>query len=275
MHAFEHQTAFITGGAQGIGLGIARQLARRGARLVITDIDEARLAVAQEELGQLSPTSTYVLDVRDRQAFERIAEDAEDHVGPVSLLFNNAGVAGVGSLSYDNWDWVIDVNLKGVINGVQCFLSRMQARGQPAHIINTASVAGVIGSTMSSPIYNTSKYAVVGLSEALRWQLEQGGSPVSVSVLCPGAVATDIISNTLDAKPGDTHTLREGDLGQALSQAQDMLLDQGLDTDQVGELVIQGMLENAPFIFTDRSVAQALSERTQIMLACMPAPQEH
>ncbi len=170
MDRVEGKAAFITGGARGIGLGIARAFARTGAKLALADLDQAALAAAKSELAGLTAVETFVLDVRDRPAYARVADEAESRLGPVSILCNNAGVGGgthVTRLTYEYWDWVMGINLNGVINGIQTFLPRMLERGGGAHIVNTASGAG-LAATTSGLLYTTSKFAVVGLSEALR-----------------------------------------------------------------------------------------------------------
>ena len=197
MERIDGKTAFITGGARGIGLGIARAFAHEGAKLALVDIDEAALNAARAELGERTSVATFVLDVRDRKAYARVADETEAQLGPVSILCNNAGVAGgagVTHMTYEQWDWVLGINLNGVINGIQTFVSWMIERKVPAHIVNTASAAGLVGER-SNILYGTSKFAVVGLSEALRPELERFG--IGVSVLCPGPVNTSIIPNTL------------------------------------------------------------------------------
>ena len=197
MERIDGKTAFITGGARGIGLGIARAFAHEGAKLALVDIDEAALNAARAELGERTSVGTFVLDVRDREAYARVADETEAQLGPVSILCNNAGVAGgagVTHMTYEQWDWVLGINLNGVINGIQTFVSWMIERKVPAHIVNTASAAGLVGER-SNILYGTSKFAVVGLSEALRPELERFG--IGVSVLCPGPVNTSIIPNTL------------------------------------------------------------------------------
>src|SRR5437016_1447959 len=124
-------TAFITGGAQGIGLGIARALAGRGVKLALADINAEALDAARNELSDITAVETRVLDVRDREAYAAVADEVESALGPVSLLFNNAGVAShvhVKRMTYEHWDWALGVNLDGVVNGIQTFVPRMCAR---------------------------------------------------------------------------------------------------------------------------------------------------
>ncbi len=143
MERVEGMTAFITGGARGIGLGIGRAFARAGMRLAIVDIDPDALMMAKSELARLTAVETFNLDVRDREAYARVAVEAEARLGPVSILCNNAGVAAATRLTYEFWDWMLGINLNGVINGIQTFLPRMIERGAVGHIVNTASGAGL------------------------------------------------------------------------------------------------------------------------------------
>ena len=160
------RTAFITGGANGIGLGIARAFARAGARLALVDIDAEALDQAEAELGGMTEVVTALLDVRDRAGFARAADTVEARLGPVSVLVNNAGVAGgapANRLTHALWDWGMGINLGGVINGIQTFLPRISERGRGGHIVSTASGAGLYAGA-GNALYCTAKFAVVGMS---------------------------------------------------------------------------------------------------------------
>lgn len=264
MAEWNRSTAFITGGGQGIGLGIARALAKRGARIALCDIDESALAASKDELSSLTEVETFVLDVRDRSAFAATADRAEDALGPVDLLFNNAGIAPYTSLPrlrYEQWDLVLDVNLGGVVNGVQTFLPRMIERGTGGYVVNTASGAGLVGGP--NVLYTTSKYAVVGLSESLMLAAAKYG--IAVSVLCPAAVATNILHNTdvLGAEAG---------LGQRTDAREDTesYLSSGLSIDVVGEMVLAGMEAKAPWILTDDEIRPYVQMRMEGLLASFP-----
>ena len=204
------RTAFITGGAQGIGLGIARALAAAGAKVAIADIDGDALDVAEHELAAADHgDGRHVGRARPRRLRD-VADQVEAELGPVSLLFNNAGVAGstpAGNMSYETWDWVIGINLHGVYNGIQTFVPRMIERGDGGYIVNTASGAGLVHAS-SGFLYATSKFGVVGLSEALHDELS--GYHIGVSVLCPGPVATDIVNNTAKPAPGRRRPVGRG-----------------------------------------------------------------
>jgi len=267
------RTAFITGGANGIGLGIARSLARAGAKLALVDIDSAALARAKAELEAVTRVETFQLDVRDRDAYAATADAAERALGSVSLLFNNAGVAGgapAAKLTYDLWDWSIGINLYGVINGVQTFLARMVERGQGGHIVNTASGAG-LAATTAGVLYTTPKFGVVGLSEALNGELAPAG--IGVSVLCPGPVATDIVHRSADLAPR-TGTPMSADQERQRAEQLDRTrqwLQQGASIDDVGEMVLKAVRENSLYIHTDRAVERLIKDRTKALLAAMPS----
>ena len=266
------RTAFITGGANGIGLGIARSFAKAGAKLALADLDEEALARAKEELGGITAVETYRLDVRDRTAYASIAEDAERALGPVSLLFNNAGVAGgapAAKITYELWDWYTGINLDGVINGIQTFLPKMVERGEGGHIVNTASGAGLVA-TGSGVLYTTTKFAVVGMAESLNLELASAG--IGVSVLCPGPVATDIIKRSTALSPRGDNTLTDEQKQRSAERVAMMteVLKQGTPTDRVGEMVLQAVRDNALYIHTDRMAEEMIKARTEALLEALP-----
>lgn len=266
------RTAFITGGANGIGLGIARTFAKAGVKLALADLDAAALDTAKGELSAHTEVETVVLDVRDRDAFARIADDLEARLGPVSLLFNNAGVSGgvpAGKLSYDLWDWSLGINLGGVVNGVTTFLPRIIARGAGGHVVNTASGAGLVG-TASGTLYCTAKFAIVGMSEALRAELQPVG--IGVSVLCPGPVATGIIARSGASKPGaDTLSDEQRRKVEERNVQMKAFLDAGRTPDEVGAMVLAAVQANQLYIHTDRMMLPYIEMRQQELLAAMPA----
>ena len=267
------RTAFITGGANGIGLGIARAFAGAGAKLVLVDLDAAALARAKAELSAQTPTETYALDVRDREAYARVADAAEGALGPVSLLVNNAGVAGAApaaKLTYELWDWGIGINLGGVINGVQTFLPRMVERGGGGQIVNTASGAGLVAGS-SGVLYHTAKFGVVGMTEALRTELEPLG--IGCTVLCPGPVATDIIARTRRMQPRRDAPLAAGperEQGQDRVRRMTDILARGVAPDAVGQMVLTAVQENRLYVHTDRIMFAGIEARTRALLAARP-----
>jgi NAD(P)-dependent dehydrogenase (short-subunit alcohol dehydrogenase family) len=266
MERVEGLAAFITGGARGIGLGIGRAFARAGMRLAIADIDPDSLAAAKSELAELTVVETFNLDVRDREAYARIADEAEARLGPVSILCNNAGVAAPSRPTYEFWDWMLGINLYGVINGIQTFMPRMIERGRGGHIVNTASGAGLVAEG-SSVMYSTSKFAVVGLSESLRRELEPLG--IGVSVLCPGPVATNILSNSRITQP-PAGSVEEGKTWEAITERVTAYLAAGVAPDRVGEMVLAGVKANRLYIITDRIIEKFIEARMKALLDALP-----
>ena len=262
------RTAFITGGAQGIGLGIARALAAAGARVAIADINADALAVAEHELAATTTTMAVTLDVRDRDAYAAVADRVEAELGPVSLLFNNAGVAGAtqaANMSYETWDWVIGINLQGVYHGIQTFVPRMIERGDGGYIVNTASGAGLVHAS-SGFLYATSKFGVVGLSEALHDELSS--YHIGVSVLCPGPVATDIVKNSMDLRPaGDAPS---DAVRAALARSHEWLAA-GTPPNVVGQMVLDAITAERLHILTDEMIADMVAQRSQRILDALPS----
>ena len=258
-----HRTAFITGGANGIGLGIARSFARAGTRLALIDLHAA--ALAREVV-------TAVLDVRDRTAYARVADEVEAKLGPVSILVNNAGVAGgapADRLTYDLWDWSMGINLDGVVNGIQTFLRRIVERDKGGHIVNTASAAGLYAGP-SGVLYHTAKFAVVGMTEALGIELEPQG--IGVTLLCPGPVATSIMERTRALQPKVTGAMSAAQKSDAFVRQQAMkdALAQGVLPDAVGDMVLAAVRENRLYVHTCRSGADQIAARAKALLDAMP-----
>jgi NAD(P)-dependent dehydrogenase (short-subunit alcohol dehydrogenase family) len=192
--------AFITGGASGLGLGIADALAARGVRITLADANDETLAdvlAARKDSQTGQQWRGVVLDVRDRDGWARARSDAEAEFGPVDILVNNAGIAPNGQAFADmdpaSFDRIIAINLTGVFNGVHAFAAAMRARGR-GHIVNTASMAGLATSVAGTGAYSAAKFGVVSISETLRSELAEQG--VGVSVLCPGYVQTGLSINT-------------------------------------------------------------------------------
>ena len=192
---FEGKVAVITGGASGIGRGLAHAFAKRGMKIVLADIDEEALKKVAQELGEIgAEVMTLVIDVSDHEQVAHLADVSYERFGCVNILCNNAGVGSGGPMrlmTLENWNWVLGVNLFGVIYGIKYFLDRMLKSKEPCHIVNTSSLAGLL--TGDAQPYAASKFAVVAISETLA--LECFNTNVGVSVVCPGLVNTNIIKN--------------------------------------------------------------------------------
>ena len=257
MKDFAGRTAFVTGGAHGIGIGLVRALLAEGCRVAIADIRSESIERALKTLN--SPMAMGVqVDVSSREAMARAADEVEAKFGSVSLLFNNAGVnlfQTIEDSSYDDWDWVMGVNLYGPINGVMTFAPRMIAAGKGGYIVNTASMAGFLAAGVPG-IYNTTKFAVRGMSESLRASLAPHG--IGVSVLCPGLVKSYIYASDdirpeglkRGAKPVDTNNVKR------LADIHEF----GMEGDVIATRVLDAMRENRFHIFTHPEFREELRE---------------
>jgi NAD(P)-dependent dehydrogenase (short-subunit alcohol dehydrogenase family) len=250
---FAGKTAFVTGGASGIGLAMARAFLDAGMNVMLADIEDAALQEALRTLSNHGPRVAGTLcDVSVRDALERAAAAAFAAYGKVHLVCNNAGVSRAGPverIAPDDWEWVIGVNLMGAVNGIRIFLPHMKAHGEDGHIVNTASIAGVVGSALSGP-YSASKFAIVGLSEVLADEL--AGSNIGVSVLCPGMIRTRMVDNGRNrpVRFGGSFDLA-GDVANAERNARFLAANKaGLDPDLVPPMVLQAIRENRLYIFT-------------------------
>ena len=248
------KTAFITGGASGMGLAMARSFAKAGMKVVIADIEQAARDAAQAEFESSNAEFLVLpLDVTDREAMTAAADATEERFGKVHVVCNNAGVAVGGpidQMAYNDWDWVNKVNLDGVVNGIQTFTARMKAHGEGGHFVNTASMAGHI-SIPGLSVYTGTKFAVVGISETMRADLLP--HDIGVSVLCPGLVNTNIFDsgrNRPEDLPGASLTPlvdpNAGDLSAQLEQMRHTALDPAV----VGDMVLHAIRENEFYIFT-------------------------
>ncbi|AHH20053.1 putative oxidoreductase, SDR-family [Nocardia nova SH22a] len=251
------EAAFITGGASGIGLGIARALVAAGAKVALADIDEDGLAAAAEELSCAAGVVTTVkLDIGDSDAWEAAADAAERAIGPISILCNNAGVSGgvtIEQTPLEIWRWVQRINTEAQFIGISTFLPRFRTRSGRAHILNTASMAGLLPFA-GGGAYTASKFASVGLSMVLREELRN--SDIRVSLLCPGTVATRL-SETASAAEAEVLG-HEPDTTAAERVAE--MLAQGADPNAVGEQVVEAMADDQFLIITHREWGPVVAE---------------
>ena len=269
MQEFEGRTAFITGGASGIGLAMAKGFAAAGMNVAIADVEAAALDAAVAELGGGNARVMGIrLDVRDREAMDAAAAQVTEALGPVHLLCNNAGVGAGGPLhetSHADWDWTLGVNVQGVVNGLQSFLPGMVAHGQGGHVVNTASMAGVIG-VAGMGVYNASKFAVVGISEALIQDL--AGSGIGVSVLCPGFVKTNIFDSERN-RPADLQGPPRARTAEDEARLEEILAT-AISPEQVAEQVLESVRDGSFWIFTHPEFAQIVQLKMQSMLDAFP-----
>jgi NAD(P)-dependent dehydrogenase (short-subunit alcohol dehydrogenase family) len=266
------KTAFITGGASGIGLGIAGAFVDAGMKVVLADlrqdhIDEALAAF--EKRGQRASVHAIRLDVTDRAAMAAAAAETERVFGKLHVLVNNAGVGIQGpfkGITYEDWDFGLAVNLGGVINGLQTFLPGIRAHREGGHIVNTASLAALVPMPAQYVIYQTAKAAVVTLSEGIRGELAQEG--IGVSVLCPGPVRTNIheLSKNRPAKfgVGDAFRANESAGGTQVP------FPSMLEPTQVGTLVLDAIRNDELYIITHGEWKPAAAARHTAIIAAMP-----
>jgi NAD(P)-dependent dehydrogenase (short-subunit alcohol dehydrogenase family) len=255
------KVAVITGGASGIGLATARRLAREGMRLVLADIERPALDTALEEVRGLGADALGALtDVEDREQVERLAEQTFERFGASHLLFNNAGVAiagGAETMRHEDWEWVIRVNLWGVIHGVESFVPRMIQQGEGGHIVNTSSFAGLVPN-QGAIIYCTTKYAVVGLSEVLHRDLSQYG--IGVSVFCPMLVDTNIFSSGRNRAPElGGRQMAPGPPDPKIAERP--LVGGTITSEEAAEQVLEGIREGQLYIFTHEATRQYVQRR--------------
>jgi NADP-dependent 3-hydroxy acid dehydrogenase YdfG len=262
------KVAFVTGAASGMGLAMARSFAAAGMKVVVADVEEAALARVEEEFAASNrEIMTLKVDVTDRDAMADAAAATIEHFGKVHVLVNNAGVATGGALdemTYNDWDWVLGVNLDGVVNGLQSFVELIKSHGEGGHIINTASIAGHLA-VPGLGVYNASKFAVVAISETLRNDLAE--KDIGVSVLCPGLVDTNIFDsgrNRPDTLKSETEsdnliaTIADGaDSAERLQEMRAAALDPSV----VGDMVLHAIRENEMYIFTHPEMEVPVSER--------------
>jgi NAD(P)-dependent dehydrogenase (short-subunit alcohol dehydrogenase family) len=250
-------TAVVTGGGSGIGRGMALAFARRGLNVVLADIDAAAGRGVAAEIGELGGAAVAVrTDVTDSSSVEALATASYERFGSVELLCNNAGVLLFRSMvkaTIEDWQWVLSVNLWGVVNGLQAFLPRMLAQSNPRHIVNTASISGLVThEALPVGLYNTSKFAVVGLSEALAGELR--GSGIGVSILCPGDVRTRITDagrNRPEALGGPVHA----------SPKVAAAMDQAMDPGAVAEIVVAAVEADELYVHTHASNRKPVEQR--------------
>jgi len=257
MKDFAGRTAFVTGGANGVGIGLVRALLAQGCNVAIADIRPAHIDAALKALDNPRAMGVQV-DVSSRADLARAAESVEARFGVVSLLFNNAGVnlfQSVEESSYDDWDWIMGVNLHGPINGVMTFVPRMIRAKQRGYIVNTASMAGFLAAGVCG-IYNTTKFAVRGLSESLRASLAAHG--IGVSVLCPGLVKSYIYASDEirpealkgGAKPVNAQNVKR------LAEVHQC----GMEPDVIAARVLEAMREDRFHVFSHPEFKDELSE---------------
>jgi NAD(P)-dependent dehydrogenase (short-subunit alcohol dehydrogenase family) len=268
MRDVKGKVAVVTGSASGMGRAIAGRFAAAGMKVVLADVEAGALEQAEAELrSEGFPVLAVQTDVSSTASVESLAQRTISEFGAVHVVCNNAGVGGVGQMAWETpppaWEWMLRVNLQGVVNGVRTFLPILVAQGE-GHVVNTSSMAGLVPG-VSSTMYSASKYAVTGLSEGIKIELEALGSPVKISVLVPGAVRTNLV-NDLRNWPADLGTppeRRRYDRIGALPippALQEMMASK-MDPAEVGQLVLDGVRADRFWIVTHPDAMRELMER--------------
>jgi NAD(P)-dependent dehydrogenase (short-subunit alcohol dehydrogenase family) len=272
MREFAGKTAFVTGGAGGIGLALGRAFAQSGMKVMLADIEADALHAAVKSLQEISPDiSGTICDVADAASVERAAQASFDAFGKVHVVCNNAGVAaggGIDHISLDNWRWVIDVNLMGVLHGIKSFLPHIRAHGEGGHIVNTASMAGMQTGLGFSP-YGATKFAVVSMSEGLATQLKPHG--IGVSVLCPSFVRTRIgeSGRNRPERYGQSLPLDPASPAAAVVAEIARQIEVGLDPASVAAGVLEAIRQDEFYIFTHPGMRAEVEPRFAAILAAM------
>jgi NAD(P)-dependent dehydrogenase (short-subunit alcohol dehydrogenase family) len=248
--------AVITGGASGIGLAVAERLLGRGMKLVLADIDEPKLRAVESRLSEAGGDVVGVTcDTAAADSVTALAEATLERFGAAHLVFNNAGIVGVGDAwggPLDLWERVIDINLYGVVHGIRAFLPIMSEQGV-GHIVNTASMAGLVALPGAAP-YNATKHAVVAISEGLVLELGATGSPVGVSVLCPGFVKTELMDREPDA-------VADSPIGDLMGNLLHAGVDDGMPASVVADEFVAAVDHNRFWILTHEDMRDVPVQR--------------
>ncbi|MBV8699959.1 SDR family NAD(P)-dependent oxidoreductase [Bradyrhizobium sp.] len=270
MQELRGKTAFITGGASGIGLAMAKAFGEAGMKVMLADIEQDVLTAAVRCLAPHTVRGV-VCDVADPDSVERAAQETLAAFGKVHVLCNNAGVAaggGIDAISIDNWRWVIDVNLMGVVHGLRSFLPHMRSHGQGGHVVNTASMAGMNAGLGFSP-YAASKFAVVAMSEGLAVQLAPHG--IGVTVLCPFFVRTRIgeSGRNRPQRYGEPPALDPAGPSALMIAEIAKRIEAGLDPAEVAARVLGAIRDNELYLFTHPNMREHVDGRFAAIQAAM------
>jgi NAD(P)-dependent dehydrogenase (short-subunit alcohol dehydrogenase family) len=280
MKSLEGKVAVVTGAASGIGLGMTEAFASRGMKVVMADVEAAALMREADRLTRANfEVDPQLADVSRVESVERLADAAAARFGPVHVLCNNAGVSGgaggrpIWDQTQNDWDWVMGVNFRGVVNGLKVFVPRMLAHGEAGHVVNTASILGL--TTGPGSVYGVSKHAVARLTEGLWYDLKAAGANIGVTLLCPGMIATNIITSARN-RPDDLTGADDApdEARRAAVAAMDARFKAvGMAPREVGEKVAQAMLDEQFYLLTHADNMAAVRRRFDAITALHdPAP---
>jgi len=266
MNNYKNKTAIISGGAEGIGFGIARAVGLQGMNVVLGDIDETQLAKAEAKLvAEGIKVLAVKMDVTDTDQWRSIGAQAVQHFGKVHMLVNNAGVASapgpIEATNHKDWNWVIDVNLKGVINGAQAIVPLIKQHDEGGWVINVASMAGMLGIPYAGA-YTATKVAVVAMSES--WHFELAKHNIHVSALCPAFVKTRIHLSQRNRQEAHLDLDRQVDPNKAAKRNfATELVENGIPAELVGQRVIEALDAKELYIFTHPAEREAVQQRSK------------
>ena len=280
MENFENKTAYVTGAASGIGFAISEALVKVGANVMMADIDEALLSASGDKLrNHKGRVETHVCDVIKAEQVEAGFKATQEAFGNIHLLFNNAGVglAGKpGQIAIEDWRWIVDINLMGIVHGVEAFVPHMRAHGEGGHIVNTASMAGHFTMPGMAP-YHATKFAAVGYSECLAQEL--ASQNIGVSVLCPTWVKSNIFNTgkkaptiLAKAKTPKAAQATESDAPSSDATANQMyqltkgLVENGMEASTLADLVLKSIQAKRLYIFNDREARASVDMRRDMIL---------
>jgi len=271
MRNFQDKVAVVTGAASGIGFAMAERFAQEGMRVVLADIERDALAAAAARLSQAGKqVIPVVTDVSKPDSVEALAQKTLKTFGAVHIVCNNAGVGNPPVPVWENtladWQWVLGVNLWGVIHGIRSFVPILLRQGEPGHVVNTASMAGLTSSRRLG-VYCASKHAVVAISETLHAELAAIGSPVKVSVLCPSFVQTNIADSSRNRPPDLPGTESDSDAAEAFRLMLRGLLATGMAPSAVAERVLGAIREEQLYILTHPDTKPALQRHMEDVIA--------
>lgn len=272
LDSLEGRTAVVTGAASGIGFALARRFVYEGMHVVMADVDRASLETARRELGD--HTIAQVTDVASAESVNELAQRVFNEFGEVHLLCNNAGVAGnapvpIWETPLETWHWVLNVNLMGIIHGLRAFVPRMLASGAPGHIVNTASLAGLLAFPQGGP-YAASKHAAVVVSELLALQLAERDVPIGVSVLCPAWVNTRILDDERN-RPAELHVDAAMSLpADVRAELEASMETTALDPEIVADVVVDAVRTGRFYVLPNDGWAPAIGERAARIMAGGP-----
>jgi len=270
MESLQGKVAVVTGAGSGIGKAMAERFVAEGMKVVLADLDETRLRLVEAQLsesgGDVFPIA---VDTALEESVQALAQKALERYGAAHVLCNNAGVVGTGDPwtgPMSVWEWVVGINLYGVIHGIRAFLPIMTEQGE-GHIVNTASMAGLVAMPGAAP-YNVTKHGVVALSEGLFIELKSAGSPVGVSVLCPGFVRTELMDKmTWSDRLGAQPTVSDNPMSQFMDQVLREGVEQGISPDDVAAQVVAAIRADQFWILTHPDYGDAPVERIRKAVA--------